>query len=149
MTWYGPSKLKKVDFFPPEIELLTTVIKHSISGLVWYKPHLPTLFGYKVMNILCSPIFACICLFSYAFCCFYSLFLPVPNFHISRLWRKLTWRQHYRDSWCIPQHWHHEATSVTGYWASIHAVFLVFPTDTRVGTAWRRQRWHLKIERVK
>ena len=41
--------------------------KHSISGFVWSKLHLPTLFGYKVMNI-------CVVYFLMYFFVFHSLF---------------------------------------------------------------------------
>ena len=54
-------------------------IKHSISEFVWSKLHLPTLFGYKVMNI-------CVLYFLMYFRVFYSLFLPVSQFHICRHW---------------------------------------------------------------
>ena len=58
---------------------IDTVIKHSHSGFVWSKLHLPTLFGYKVMN-------TCVVYFLMYFYVFYSLFLPVSQFHICWLW---------------------------------------------------------------
>ena len=62
---------------------IDTVIKHSISGFIWPKPHLPTSFGYKVREYLC-------CLFSYLFLLCFTLCWP-PNLtqifkQISNFW---------------------------------------------------------------
>ena len=58
---------------------IDSVIEHSISEFVWSKPHVPTLFGYKVMNIY--GVY-----FLMYFIVFCSLFWPVSQFHIYRLW---------------------------------------------------------------
>ena len=54
---------------------IDTAIKHSISWFVWSKPHLPTLFGYKVMDIW-------VIYFLMYFFCFYCLFVPISQFNI-------------------------------------------------------------------
>ena len=55
------------------------VMKHSMSGFVWSKPNLPTLLGYKVMYI-------CVYFCMYISQILYSLFWPVSQFNICRLW---------------------------------------------------------------
>ena len=69
---------------------IDTVIKHSIPEFVWSKSHLPTLFSYKVMNI-------CVIYFLMYFFVFYTLFLPVSQFHICRLWPPWSISSHV---WC-------------------------------------------------
>ena len=53
-----------------------TVIKHSMSGFVWSKPHLPTLFGYKVMINICVVYFLISLFFTLYFCLYLNFTFP-------------------------------------------------------------------------